>query len=145
MRDLDRVAEALADGQMVGVPVTLEGHSDATGDSGYNLALSQRRAAGCCPRTRRTTTGSAAWRSSARSERPAASQGPGPRPDGRRAGRGRVMNGRGVPACAGRLRLALAAAVLLASAGAVASQPPRATLRPKPSGRASRMANAVME
>ena len=44
MRDLDRVAEALADRRMVGVPVTLEGHTDATGDSGYNLALSQRRA-----------------------------------------------------------------------------------------------------
>jgi len=44
MRDLDRVAEALADRQMAGVPVTLEGHTDATGDAGYNLALSQRRA-----------------------------------------------------------------------------------------------------
>ena len=44
MRDLDRVAEALADRRMVGVPVILEGHTDATGDSGYNLALSQRRA-----------------------------------------------------------------------------------------------------
>ena len=44
MRDLDRVAEALADRRMAGVPVTLEGHTDATGDSRYNLALSRRRA-----------------------------------------------------------------------------------------------------
>ena len=43
-RDLDSVAEALADAQMAGVPVTLEGHTDAAGDAGYNLALSQRRA-----------------------------------------------------------------------------------------------------
>ena len=43
-RDLDRVAEALADAQMAGVSVTLEGHTDATGDAGYNLVLSQRRA-----------------------------------------------------------------------------------------------------
>ena len=43
-RDVDRVAEALADAQMTGVSVTLEGHTDATGDAGYNLALSQRRA-----------------------------------------------------------------------------------------------------
>ena len=44
-RDLDRVADALADRQMAGVPVTLEGHTDATGDAGYNLVLSRRRAA----------------------------------------------------------------------------------------------------
>ena len=44
MRDLDRVAEALADRRMAGVPVTLEGHTDATGEAGYNLALSRRRA-----------------------------------------------------------------------------------------------------
>ena len=44
-RDLDRVADALADRQMAGVPVTLEGHTDAAGDAGYNLALSRRRAA----------------------------------------------------------------------------------------------------
>lgn len=43
-RDLARVAEALADGQMAGVSVTLEGHTDATGDADYNLQLSQRRA-----------------------------------------------------------------------------------------------------
>ena len=43
-RDLDRVAEALADGQMAGVPVTLEGHTDASGAADYNLRLSQRRA-----------------------------------------------------------------------------------------------------
>ena len=42
-RDLDQVAEALADAEMAGVSVTLEGHTDATGDAG-NLALSQRRA-----------------------------------------------------------------------------------------------------
>ena len=44
MRDLDRVAEALADRQLAGVPVTLEGHTDATGHAGYNLVLSRRRA-----------------------------------------------------------------------------------------------------
>ena len=43
-RDLDRVAEALADRGMAGVPVTLEGHTDAAGDADYNLRLSQRRA-----------------------------------------------------------------------------------------------------
>jgi outer membrane protein OmpA-like peptidoglycan-associated protein len=45
MLDLDRVAEALVDREMAGVPVTLEGHTDATGEAGYNLALSRRRAA----------------------------------------------------------------------------------------------------
>ena len=45
MRDLDRVAEALVDPRMAEVPVILEGHTDATGEAGYNLALSRRRAA----------------------------------------------------------------------------------------------------
>lgn len=44
-RDLDQVAAALLDPRLIGVPVKLEGHTDATGDAGYNLNLSQRRAA----------------------------------------------------------------------------------------------------
>jgi outer membrane protein OmpA-like peptidoglycan-associated protein len=44
-RDLDQVAAALLDRRLVGVPVMLEGHTDATGAAAYNLNLSQRRAA----------------------------------------------------------------------------------------------------
>ena len=44
-RDLDEVASALLDPRLAGVPVTLEGHTDATGDALYNLDLSERRAA----------------------------------------------------------------------------------------------------
>ena len=44
-RDLDQVASALLDPRLAGVPVTLEGHTDATGDALYNLNLSERRAA----------------------------------------------------------------------------------------------------
>ena len=44
-RDLDQVAAALLDPRLAGVPVTLEGHTDATGDALYNLNLSERRAA----------------------------------------------------------------------------------------------------
>ena len=43
--DLDQVASALLDPRLAGVPVTLEGHTDATGDALYNLNLSERRAA----------------------------------------------------------------------------------------------------
>ena len=43
-RDLDQVAAALLDPRLAGVPVTLEGHTDATGDARYNLSLSERRA-----------------------------------------------------------------------------------------------------
>lgn len=44
-RDLDRVAEALADRRLGNAPVTIEGHTDATGDEAYNRRLSRRRAA----------------------------------------------------------------------------------------------------
>lgn len=44
-RDLDRVAEALADRRLSNAPVTIEGHTDATGDEAYNRRLSRRRAA----------------------------------------------------------------------------------------------------
>ncbi len=44
MRDLDGVAAALNDPQLVAAQVTLEGHTDATGSDAYNLRLSQRRA-----------------------------------------------------------------------------------------------------
>ena len=44
IRDLDRVAAALADAQLAAVPVTLEGHTDATGGADYNRRLSRRRA-----------------------------------------------------------------------------------------------------
>lgn len=43
-RDLDRVAEALADRRLGNAPVTIEGHTDATGDEAYNRRLSRRRA-----------------------------------------------------------------------------------------------------
>ena len=45
LSDLDRVAEALRDGNLAGTPLTIEGHSDATGDEEYNRRLSRRRAA----------------------------------------------------------------------------------------------------
>ena len=44
MRDLEGVAGALNDPQLVAAQVTLEGHTDATGPDDYNLRLSQRRA-----------------------------------------------------------------------------------------------------
>ena len=44
-RDLDRVAEALTDSRLGDTPVTIEGHTDATGDQAYNRRLSRRRAA----------------------------------------------------------------------------------------------------
>ena len=44
MRDLDGVAAALNDPQLLSARLTLEGHTDATGADGYNLRLSQRRA-----------------------------------------------------------------------------------------------------
>ena len=44
MQDLDGVAAALNDPQLVTARVTLEGHTDATGSEEYNLRLSQRRA-----------------------------------------------------------------------------------------------------
>ena len=43
-RDLDSVAAALNGPQLAATQLTLEGHADATGDAGYNLRLSQRRA-----------------------------------------------------------------------------------------------------
>lgn len=43
-RDLDSVAGALNGPQLAGTPLTLEGHTDATGTADYNLRLSQRRA-----------------------------------------------------------------------------------------------------
>lgn len=45
LRDLDQVAAALLDPRLADVPVTLEGHTDATGADDYNLGLSRRRAA----------------------------------------------------------------------------------------------------
>ena len=44
-QDLDGVAAALNDPQLVEARVTLEGHTDAAGAEEYNLRLSQRRAA----------------------------------------------------------------------------------------------------
>lgn len=44
MRDLDQVAAALIDTEMVDVPVTIEGHADATGAEDHNRRLSQARA-----------------------------------------------------------------------------------------------------
>ena len=44
-RDLDQVAAALADSRLGNAPVTIEGHTDATGDEAYNRRLSRRRAA----------------------------------------------------------------------------------------------------
>ena len=43
-QDLDGVAAALNDPQLVSARVMLEGHTDATGSAEYNLRLSQRRA-----------------------------------------------------------------------------------------------------
>ena len=43
-QDLDGVAAALNDPQLVAARLTLEGHTDATGSEEYNLRLSQRRA-----------------------------------------------------------------------------------------------------
>ena len=43
-RDLDRVAEALADARLADASVVVEGHTDAAGGAAYNLALSKRRA-----------------------------------------------------------------------------------------------------
>ena len=42
--DLDGVAAAMNDPRLATVPLTLEGHTDATGADDYNLRLSQRRA-----------------------------------------------------------------------------------------------------
>ena len=44
MRQLDQVGAALIDAEMVDVPVTIEGHADATGAEDYNRRLSQARA-----------------------------------------------------------------------------------------------------
>ena len=43
-QSLDDVAAALNDPQLASAQVTLEGHTDATGSSQYNLQLSQQRA-----------------------------------------------------------------------------------------------------
>ena len=45
MLDLAQVAAGLIDAEMADVPITLEGHTDATGLAAYNRDLSQRRAA----------------------------------------------------------------------------------------------------
>ena len=44
MRDLDQVAIAFNIPQLAASALTLEGHTDASGEAGYNLRLSQRRA-----------------------------------------------------------------------------------------------------
>ena len=44
MQDLDGVAAALNDPQLLAARLTLEGHTDATGSEEYNQRLSQRRA-----------------------------------------------------------------------------------------------------
>ena len=44
MRDLDAVGAALNDPLLQPARLTLEGHTDARGDDGYNLRLSQQRA-----------------------------------------------------------------------------------------------------
>ena len=44
MRDLDQVAVAFNRPQLAASALTLEGHTDASGEAGYNLRLSQRRA-----------------------------------------------------------------------------------------------------
>ena len=44
-RDLDRVAAALGDVRLADAPLTVEGHTDATGGEEYNRRLSRRRAA----------------------------------------------------------------------------------------------------
>ena len=44
MRDLDQVAVAFNRPQLAATALTLEGHTDTSGEAGYNLQLSQRRA-----------------------------------------------------------------------------------------------------
>ena len=44
-RNLDRLAAALANPRLADAPVTVEGHTDATGGDEYNRRLSRRRAA----------------------------------------------------------------------------------------------------
>ena len=44
MRDLDQVALAFNGPQLAASSLTLEGHTDASGQAGYNLRLSQHRA-----------------------------------------------------------------------------------------------------
>ena len=44
LRDLDEVAAGLVDAEMADVPITLEGHTDATGEPVYNRRLSRLRA-----------------------------------------------------------------------------------------------------
>ena len=44
MLDLDQVAIAFNGPELASTALTLEGHTDASGDAGYNLQLSQRRA-----------------------------------------------------------------------------------------------------
>ncbi len=43
-RALDRVAAALLDARLAAAPVTVEGHTDASGGDAYNRQLSRRRA-----------------------------------------------------------------------------------------------------
>lgn len=45
MQQLAPVGEALQSNELSNVAFTLEGHTDASGDDGYNLTLSERRAA----------------------------------------------------------------------------------------------------
>ena len=44
MQDLDQVAVAFNGSELALSSLTLEGHTDASGEAGYNLRLSQRRA-----------------------------------------------------------------------------------------------------
>lgn len=44
LRDLEQVAAGLIDAEMADVPITLEGHTDASGEPDYNRRLSRLRA-----------------------------------------------------------------------------------------------------
>jgi outer membrane protein OmpA-like peptidoglycan-associated protein len=43
-RQLEIVAEALKEGSLVNQRITIQGHTDAHGDDGYNMMLSEKRA-----------------------------------------------------------------------------------------------------
>lgn len=44
LRDLEQVAAGLIDAEMADVPITLEGHTDSSGEPAYNRRLSRQRA-----------------------------------------------------------------------------------------------------